>query len=142
MKDRMEGFMKALESSPDIKVLSFEETLGSPNPEERWQDLKKRIRQTSDFDCFVCMDSVGSYYARRMKEELSMTPICVVFDKTDDSRKPLEDGYLSVLAQRPRLWGELSIRRLHEACSGKTIPDNEDTGTYEINKSNMNVFFK
>lgn len=141
MKDRIEGFMEGIKKSSDIKVLSFEATEQS-KAEDRWQSLKNQIQQTPDFDCFVCMDAMGSFFARRMKEDLGITPLCFVFDKTEDSKKPLEEGYLSVLAQRPRLWGELAVRRLHEACSGKTIPDNEDTGTYEINKSNMNVFFK
>ncbi|NLX64314.1 MAG: substrate-binding domain-containing protein [Clostridiaceae bacterium] len=141
MQDRMEGFMKAISDWPDIKVLSFEVT-DQPNVEERWNSIKKTIQSYPDFNCFVCMDAMGSYFARRMKEDLGITPLCVVFDKTEDSRKPMEDGYLHVLAQRPRLWGELSIRRLHEACSGKNIPAYEDTGTYEINKSNMSIFFK
>ncbi|NLE24044.1 MAG: substrate-binding domain-containing protein [Clostridiaceae bacterium] len=142
MKERIEGFMESVKNSPDIKVIPFKVTEEKPNAEDRWQILKKEMQQTPDFDCFVCMDATGSFFARRMKEDLGISPLCVVFDKTEDSKKPLEDGYLCVLAQRPRLWGELAVRRLHEACSGKTIPDNEDTGTYEINKSNMNVFFK
>lgn len=141
MKDRIEGFMEAIENSSDIKVLSFKAT-EQQKAEDRWQSLKKEMQQTPDFDCFVCMDAMGSFFARRMKEDLGISPLCVVFDKTEDSKKPMEDGYLCVLAQRPRLWGELAVRRLHEARSGKTIPDNEDTGTYEINKNNMNVFSK
>lgn len=141
MQDRMEGFMKAISNTPDVKVLSFEAT-EQPNVENRWQSLKKTIQENSDFNCFVCMDAMGSFFARRMKEDLGISPLCVVFDKTKESKEPMEDGYLCVLAQRPRLWGELSVRRLHEACSGKTIPDYEDTGTYEINKNNMDVFFK
>lgn len=142
MKERIEGFMESVKNSPDIKVLSFKVTEEKPNPEDRWQILKKMIQESPSFDCFVCMDATGSFFARRMKEDLGISPLCVVFDKTEDSKKPMEEGYLCVLAQRPRLWGELAVRRLHEACSGKTIPDYEDTGTYEINKSNMNVFFK
>ena len=100
------------------------------------------MQKYPDFNCFVCMDAMGSFFARRIKEDLRITPLCVVFDKTEDSKKPMEDGYLYVLAQRPRLWGELAVRRLHESCGGKTIPDYEDTGTYEINRSNMDIFFK
>lgn len=142
MKDRIEGFMESVENSPGIEVLPFKATEERPNAEDRWLVLKKFIQETPGFDCFVCMDATGSFFARRMKEDLGITPLCVVFDKTEDSKQPMEDGYLCILAQRPRLWGELAVRRLHEACSGKTIPEYEDTGTYEINKSNMNVFFK
>jgi len=141
MQDRMEGFMKVISDWPDIEVLSFEVT-DQPNVEDRWNSLKNTIQNNPGFDCFVCMDAMGSYFARRMKEDLGITPLCVVFDKTEDSKTPMEDGYLHVLAQRPRLWGELSVRRLHEACSGKNIPAYEDTGTYEINKINMSIFFK
>ncbi|HHU90935.1 MAG TPA: substrate-binding domain-containing protein [Clostridiaceae bacterium] len=141
MQDRMEGFMEVVSNYPDIEVLSFEAT-EQPNVEERWQSLKKTMQKYPDFNCFVCMDAMGSFFARRIKEDLRITPLCVVFDKTEDSKKPMEDGYLYVLAQRPRLWGELAVRRLHESCGGKTIPDYEDTGTYEINRSNMDIFFK
>ena len=93
------------------------------NVEERWQSFKKQ--KYPDFNCFVCMDAMGSFFARRIKEDLRITSFVLFFDKTEDSKKPMEDGYLYVLAQRPRLW-ENPVRRLHESCV-KTIPDYEDT---------------
>jgi len=140
-KERLAGFMEVIKKYPDIELVGIYETEESDG-KSRWQAVKKFIQQTPDFDCFICMDSMGSYIAGKIKEELGITPVCVVFDKTEYSEKPLRDGYTTVLAQRPRLWGELCIRRLNELCNGKTIKEREDTGTYEINKSNMKVFIK
>ncbi|NLU32520.1 MAG: substrate-binding domain-containing protein [Clostridiaceae bacterium] len=140
MKDRIDGFMEVIGKYPGIEVTMMKSKSG--DQEGRWKEFKDAIRDKREFDCFVCLDSVGSFFARKLKEELGMTPLCVVFDKTEDSRAALENGNTYVVAQRQRLWGELVVRRLNELCSGKTIEDREDTGTYEINKSNMNVFFK
>ena len=140
-KERLAGFMEVIKKYPDIELIGIHETEESDG-ELRWQAVKEFIQKSPDFDCFICMDAFGSYLAVRIKEELGITPICVVFDKTEYSEKPLRDGYTTVLAQRPRLWGELCIRRLNELCNGKTIKEKEDTGTYEINKGNMKVFIK
>lgn len=140
LKDRYDGFMDVIGKSPDYEVLLRKTGYGDVN--ERWQEIKKIIQQDPRIDGFVCLDSAGSTLAWKLKGELGLSPVCVVFDKTEDSKLPLENGNTYVLAQRPRLWGELVVRRLNEVCNGKTIQDNEDTGTYEINKSNMNVFFK
>lgn len=140
-KERLDGFMEVIKKYPGIEVIDIipvEQT----DSELKWQIVKNFIQKTSGFDCFVSLDASGSYYVRKMNEEMGITPICVVFDKTEDSVKPLKNGSTSVLAQRPRLWGELSVRRLNELCNGKSIMDKEDTGTYEINKSNMSVFIK
>jgi methyl-accepting chemotaxis protein len=140
-KERLNGFIEAIKKYPELEFFGMEQTNHSAG-DERWQEVKEILKKARPFDCFICMDSFGSYIAMKMKEELGIEPICVVFDKTEHSVKPLMDGYTTVLAQRPRLWGELSVRRLNELCNGKTIKEKEDTGTYEINKGNMNVFIK
>ncbi|NLG89349.1 MAG: substrate-binding domain-containing protein [Clostridiaceae bacterium] len=139
--ERLNGFMDAIKKYPGLEFLGMQQTEHSAG-EARWQEVKEILKKAPPFDCFICMDAFGSYIAMKMKEELGMTPVCFVFDKTEYSAKPLADGYTTVLAQRPRLWGELSVRRLNELCNGKTIQDKEDTGTYEINKGNMKVFIK
>ena len=50
------------------------------------------------------------------------------------------DRMVSIIDQRPNLWGELVVRRLNDLMLGKTIPDFDDTGTYEINKKNISVY--
>ena len=139
--ERLNGFMEVIKKYPDLEFLGMEHTEHSAG-DARWQEVKEILKKAPPFDCFICMDAFGSYIASKMKEELGMTPVCFVFDKTEYSAKPLADGYTTVLAQRPRLWGELSVRRLNELCNGKTIKNKEDTGTYEINKGNMKVFIK
>lgn len=140
MKDRYDGFMEAVNKCPELEISIKKADYTEYN--DRWQEIKKVIEKEPKIDCFVCLDSVGSFLARKIKEDLGLMPICVVFDKTDDSRMVLENGNTFVLAQRQRLWGELVVRRLNEVCNGKALQDNEDTGTYEINKGNMSVFFK
>jgi methyl-accepting chemotaxis protein len=140
-KERYEGFMEVIKGYPGIEVIGIIATEHTDR-EVRWQMVRETVQKTSDFDCFVCLSSSGSYYVSRMHKEMGLAPICVVFDKTDDSVEALMNGNTFVLAQRPRLWGELAVRRLNELCNGKSILEKEDTGTYEINKSNMSVFIK
>jgi ABC-type sugar transport system substrate-binding protein len=46
----------------------------------------------------------------------------------------------SQFCMRNKLWGELLVRRLLEAKDGRKIPEFDDTGCYEINKGNVNIF--
>ncbi|UZQ84597.1 substrate-binding domain-containing protein [Thermoclostridium stercorarium] len=140
-KERMAGFIETIKKYPDIELVEICET-DEKDGERRWQAVKAFIQKIRNFDCFICMDASGSYIAGKIREELGITPVCVVFDKTEYSEKPVRDGYTTVLAQRPRLWGELCVRRLNELCNGKTIKEKEDTGIYEINRNNVNIFFK
>lgn len=140
-KERLSGFIEAINKYPEIEIIDIHETEENDG-ELRWQAVKKYLQKAPEFDCFICMDAFGSYIAAKIKEELGITPICVVFDKTEYSEKPIRDGYTTVIAQRPRLWGELCIRRLNELCMGKTIKEKEDTGTYEINRTNLDIFIK
>lgn len=141
MIERYDGFMEVIKEYPGIEVIDIIPVEETDN-ELKWQLVKNLIQKTANFDCYICMDVAGSYYVRRMNKEMGIYPICVLFDLTEDSIELLKSGNVSVLAQRPRLWGELSVRRLNELCSGKSIADKEDTGTFVINKSNVNIFIK
>jgi len=142
MKQRLDGFNKAVGKYPGIKVLEVEAS-GAPDIDGRVKELKRIIQKYPDFDCFVCLDSLAGAITEKITGELGIKPKCIGFDKSDDTVKLVKNGRLvSVIAQRPKLWGELVVRRLNDLMLGKAIPAFEDTGTFEINKMNVAIHEK
>lgn len=142
MKQRLEGFKEAVEKYPGVEILDIDiSDAGDIN--NRIKNLKNIIKKHSDFDCFVCLDSEAGLLVEKLHDELGTGIKCVGFDKTPDTVRLIKEGKLvSVIAQRPRLWGELVVRRLNDLMLGKPIPDFEDTGTFEINRMNVSVYGK
>ena len=139
-KERLAGFMEVIKKYPDIELIGIHETEESDG-ELRWQAVKEFIQKSPDFDCFICMDAFWQLPRRQNKGGMGITPICVVFDKTE-YQKTLKGWIYHCACSEAKAISELCIRRLNELCNGKTIKEKEDTGTYEINKGNMKVFIK
>jgi methyl-accepting chemotaxis protein len=58
----------------------------------------------------------------------------------DEAKRMLKSGKLTaVIIQRPKIWGELAIKRLNNLTMGKEVPAFEDAGTFEINMKNFSV---
>ncbi|MCR4430910.1 MAG: substrate-binding domain-containing protein [Tepidanaerobacteraceae bacterium] len=140
MKQRLEGFKEAIAKYPGIKILDIDLS-DAGNINNRIKNLKNIISRHSGFDCFVCLDSEAWLLVEKLHDELKTGVKCVGFDKTPDTVRLIKEGKLvSVIAQRPRLWGELVVRRLNDLMLGKPIPAFEDTGTFEINRMNVSVY--
>jgi len=65
----------------------------------------------------------------------------VTIDFTKEMEPFLRDGTISAaIAQRPASWGTLTLEKMHDLLSGKSIEKVIDTGTYEVNPSNLQIF--
>ena len=114
MKDRIEGFMEGIKKSSDIKVLSFEATEQS-KAEDRWQSLKINTKTPVLTALFVWMQWEAS---AENKEDLGITGFWSTKQKTQEILKKATCLYW----RNVKTLGELAVRRLHEACSGKQFP--------------------
>ena len=140
LKQRIDGFEEALRRYPEIAISAIDAP-ENPDLDVRWRSLQEVLKQNPNCDCFVCFESQGHEFAKRIKVELNLNPCVVSFDKTAESLQAVKDGHVTaVLAQRQGLWGEMVVRKLNDLMLGKQIADFEDTGTYEINKGNISVF--
>ena len=62
-------------------------------------------------------------------------------DYVKDARDEIQNGYItSAIAQRPFSWGSKSIEMMAEIFEGQTVQSYLDTGTYEVNQSNLKIF--
>jgi methyl-accepting chemotaxis protein len=138
MKQRLEGFGKVIAKYPNIKILETE--ANAINIKERIKILKNLFKKYEDLNCFVYFDSQGAEIINEINKEVVIKAKCVGFDKSDAANKLIKEGKLTcVIAQRPKLWGELVVMRLNDLMLGKEIPSYEDTGTFEINKMNVTI---
>lgn len=140
LKERLQGIKSVIDKYPGIILLDVEDS-GTINNDIRWKSLKQVLQKHKSIDCFVILDCDGMLYVPKIKKELNLKSKIILFDKSKQALEQVKQGdVLAVVAQRPRQWGELCIRRLNELLQGKSIPVFEDTGTYEINKSNISIF--
>ena len=60
---------------------------------------------------------------------------------TKDIKECIQKGYIqTAIAQRAFGWGTMSLELLMDCFAGKKVTKYTDTGTYEVNKDNMNIY--
>jgi methyl-accepting chemotaxis protein len=140
LNERIVGLQEVIARNKAMRIVAIDSP-NSPDLEVRWQSISKSLRQHPEIDCFVSVESMGYYFAERIRRELKREMIIIAFDKSEESLESIRKGYSNaIIAQRQGLWGELIVRRLYDTMHGKSLKDFEDTGTYEINKRNISVF--
>lgn len=136
---RINGFKKAIGDCPDIRIMQIEGTAG--DVPLRSDALIKLLEEYPNVDCIVYMDYQGSEIMERVIQRSSFNGKIIGFDKTDGAMKMLKSGVItSVIVQRPKIWGELAIKRLNDLTQGKEVPAFEDAGTFEINQKNVSLY--
>lgn len=139
MLARINGVKKAVENHPGVVIAAIE-AAGGGVP-ERVETLKTMLGKEKDIDCFVYLDYQGSDIMEKLMEETGISPKIVGFDKTDTSIRLLKaDKLTSIIVQRPKIWGELAVKRLNDLSLGKEVPAFEDAGTFEINRRNVSLY--
>jgi len=135
---RINGFKKAIEKYPEIKIVGIEANHETIN--ERVEYLKQLLKDNSDLDCIVYVDYQGGETLEKLTNQVKVNAKIIGFDKNDESVRMLRSGKLnSVIIQRQKIWGELAIKRLNDLTLGKKVPEFEDAGTFEINKKNISA---
>jgi ABC-type sugar transport system substrate-binding protein len=46
----------------------------------------------------------------------------------------------AAIAQRPFVWGSVTLEQLVDVFAGKKVNQYTDTGTYEVNMNNIQIF--
>ncbi|NLK86582.1 MAG: substrate-binding domain-containing protein [Clostridiaceae bacterium] len=135
---RLNGFKKAIENHPDIMIVGMEADNGDVPP--RIEAMKQALQNDSQIDCIVYFDYFGAEIMENVLKTVPYNGKMVGFDKNDAGIRLLKAGKLqSMIIQRPKIWGELAIKRLNDLNLGRTVPSFEDAGTFEINKKNVNM---
>jgi methyl-accepting chemotaxis protein len=138
MMARINGFKKAIEKYPDIVIVGMESDNGDVPP--RVEAMIQALKKDPNIDCIVYFDYFGAEIMEKVLETVPYNGKMVGFDKTVAGIRLLRAGKLqSMIIQRPKIWGELAIKRLYDLSLGKAVPSFEDAGTFEINKKNVSM---
>ena len=62
-------------------------------------------------------------------------------DFTEDVSALMAEGIVdAAIAQKPELWGSMTLDKMEDVFAGRKIEKVIDTGTYEVNASNRNIY--
>lgn len=138
--DRVKGFVQEVEDESNITVIQGS-VLGNPSDEEADRIISNILKDDPDINLFYATNiDWGIKYANYIKKH-RLDKRIVTIDYIPSIREDVRKGIIDcALAQRNNIWGELSIKILVDAIEGKNTIKNKDTGTFEVNASNLNIF--
>lgn len=139
MMNRANGFKSIIEKTSDIKIV---DVVTEYAVEPRVEIIKNKFEEHNyNIDCIVYLDNDGAQVQDLLINKYNIMVTAIGFDKNDIAMRMIQEGKMdAVIAQRQKLWGELSIKLLHDLSTGKQVNEIEDTGTYEINKRNYFIY--
>lgn len=139
---RADGFIQGISKydNIDLNVVSIP---ADPTEEEAEEIIKTMVQKYPDTDLFYSTNvDWAVHYARYFKKH-GLNKKLITIDFIMSLRKEVEEGIINTcMSQRPFVWGEKAIKALNDACAGREVEKYSDTGTFEINKNNIDVFIK
>ena len=138
--NRAEGFIEELSLHSNIKV--HEVGINSePSFEDAEKAISKMLEQYPDTKLvFSTNVGWGLLYAKYVKKHKSNLKV-ITMDFTKDVENAIKDGSISsAIAQRAFSWGTTSLDFLDKIFQGKPVQKYVDTGTYEVNLSNIKIY--
>jgi ABC-type sugar transport system substrate-binding protein len=142
LQDRAKGFEDEINSISGMKSV----TVGlpaDPSDSEAGKYIQKVLDENPDAGLVYTTNLMwGLRFARYFKKN-KINKKLITFDCDKEMGEFIETGIVqSAIAQRQFIWGEVAVKWMVDAINGKAVPKYEDTGTYEVNKSNLIVFYK
>lgn len=139
IQQRAEGFLEELRGS-DITVQQYYAP-SEPSPDEVHHiltDLLKTYPMTKLL--FATNVGWGYQFANYVKKQRIDIKVVTV-DFTKELEPFVRDGIIqAAIAQRPASWGTLTLEKMHDVFDEKPVDKVIDTGTYEVNPFNLQIF--
>lgn len=137
-EQREEGFLKAVEKYPGIKVIT---TVYCNSDESMAETLTEDVvKEYPDLDAVVCLNAYGAVGTARTIKRLNLTDKIKIigFDSTPEEISFLEKDVIQALVvQNPFKMGYFGIKYALDVINNKEIPERVNTGSTVIDKSNM-----
>lgn len=140
IEDRAEGFLKELQKEPNIKIHKVDVT-GEPSAEEAERVIGKMLKDYPGTEVlFATNVGWGLAYARYVNKYHPKVKVVTV-DFTKEVAEHMKKGNIkAAIAQRPFAWGTVTLELLADVFAGKSVNKYTDTGTYEVNMNNIQIF--
>lgn len=142
IQDRAKGFTDEITNGTEIKAITI--ALPANPPDTETEGIIKGVLEAHpDADLVYTTNLMwGLRFAKYFKQHRIQKKL-ISFDCDKEMGKYIQEGIVEFsIAQRQFVWGELAVKWMVDAIQGKQIPGYEDTGTYIVNKSNLNIFSK
>lgn len=140
IEERAEGFLKEVTKDSNIKVNKVD-VVGEPSEAEAERIIDKMLKDYPNTKVLFSTNvGWGLAYARYMsKHNLDINVVTVDFTK--EIANYMRKGHIhTAIAQRPFLWGSMTLELLVDIFDGKQVKKYTDTGTYEVNMQNIDIF--
>lgn len=140
IEERAQGFIQELSKQRDIRITKVDVS-GEPTKEEAEQEIKKMLQNNPNTDLlFATNVGWGLAYARYLEKYKPNVKV-VTIDFTKDVAQYMKKGCVdAAIAQRPFAWGSVTLEILSDVFKGKKVNKYKDTGTYEVNMNNIQIF--
>lgn len=140
IEKRAEGFISELQNEQNIKINKVD-VVGEPSEEEAEKIISKMLNDNPNVDLVFSTNvgwglAYGKYFDKHPKNIKVVT-----VDFTKDVSNYMRKGKITAaIAQRPFIWGSVTLELLADIFDGKDVKKYTDTGTYEVNMNNIQIF--
>ncbi|HEX3075791.1 MAG TPA: substrate-binding domain-containing protein [Lachnospiraceae bacterium] len=140
IEERAKGFIKELEQNSQIKVTKVY-VVGEPTQAEAERVIEQMLKDYPKTSLvFATNVGWGLAYARYMNKHHPNIKVLTV-DFTKEIATHMHKGNIhAAVAQRPFIWGSLPLELLVDVFAGRGVKKYTDTGTYEVNSKNIQIF--
>lgn len=139
IEDRTTGALETLKRT-NIIIHEFSGP-GEPTEQEAEKCINDVLTQHPNINAlFATNVGWGLAFARYLKKHKNNIEVVTV-DFTDSVAEYMKEGFVNAaIAQRPETWGAITLEKMHDVFEGKSVTKVIDTGTYEVNPSNMMIY--
>lgn len=140
IEQRGEGFREGLSNYPGI-TMHTAHIPANPTLEEAETIIHQLLREHPETSVFFATNVDWALHYLRYKKKHNSDYKIVTIDFVKSLSNEVRNGVISsCISQRPFVWGEMAIKALVDATEGKQVNKYMDTGTFEINGHNIDVF--
>ncbi len=139
IEDRTTGALETL-AKTNITVHEFSGP-GEPTEQEAEKCINHVLTNYPNINALYATNvGWGIAFARYLKKHPSDIKMVTV-DFTDTIADYMKANCVNAaIAQRPETWGSITLQKMHDVFEGKSVTKVIDTGTYEVNPSNMMIY--
>ncbi len=140
IQDRAKGFTDEIGAIAGMKAVTVALPANPPDLEAE-KCIKKVLEEHADAGLVYTTNLMWGLRFARYFKKYKVDKKLITFDCDKEMGRYIQEGIVqTAIAQRQFIWGEIAVKWMADAIQGKAIPKYEDTGTYEVNKSNLSIF--
>ncbi len=143
IEDRAAGFIEEMGKTAGIKLHKFA-VKSSPGNDDVNRVVKDLLAEHPDLKLiFTTNIDWGAEMAEYLRLHSELDLKLVTIDFTKEIIGYVRNGQINAaIAQRPVLWGSTPLEMLNKVYNGDRVEKTRDTGTYEVNAGNLDIFAK